>query len=214
MWEKGIRVSYTALLRSATLGTLALCLLGGTCLGQPNGPTAAKHLEALPATGLDGKALDLTARRGWKVIYFWSVDCPCVRDCEQFSLIPLARKYARRVTFYAVAANRLDLAAARADHPNFLGNVETHGLPYAVVLDPKGAVAASLGAVVTPQTFLIDPAGRVLFSGSPDDSWMVKNRTGRPGVTQTYLADALDEALSGRAVSRPHVKSLGCGISR
>ena len=209
-----MEVNHTAPPLPATLGILALCLFGGTCFGQPTVPTAAKPPRALPATDLDGKALDLAARKGWKVIYFWSVDCPCVRDCEQLSLIPLARKYARRVAFYAVAANRLDLAEARADHPNFLGNVETHGLPYAVVLDPKGAVAASLGAAVTPQTFLIDPTGRILFNGSPDDSWTVKNRTGRPGVTQAYLADALDEALSGRAVSRPHVKSLGCGISR
>ena len=203
----------TRLVFSLLFGVMGWGLSGHLCWGEPT-TFVQKVLHTLPVTDLTGNAMDIGAQKGWKVVYFWSEHCPCVRDCEQLSLIPLARKYAGRVTFYAVAANQDDVAEAKTDRASFESNVGTHGLPYSVVLDPKDAVADVLGAVATPQTFLIDPTGRVLFKGSPDDSWTIKNHTGRAGVTQAYLADALTEALAGKTVTHPHVKSLGCSILR
>ena len=169
---------------SAMIYRARLCLLVAVCvcaLGRgglaasspPVAQTPTKALSALPVTALNGQALDLGTQKGWRVLYFWSGHCPCVRDCEEFSLIPLAKKCKGRVMFYAVASNRDDLEQAQARHPVFVENVSTHALPYSVVLDPAHAVADRLGGQSTPETFLLDPQGRIVFQGAPNNSWSI-----------------------------------------
>lgn len=170
---------------------------------------ASKPVGPLRVTTLDGKPLDIISRPGWKVVTFWSVACPCVRDCETLSLIPLAQKYKGRVQFFAVASNAADLSS---DRKILAQNASFHHLPYPVVLDKTAA--AALGARTTPQTFLISPSGQIVFNGPPDDSWTVKSQTGKSGMTQSYLADALTAALAGKLVTRARVKALGCSITR
>lgn len=165
---------------------------------------------ALPAVTLDGKRLDLAVQPGWRVIYFWSATCPCVRACERYTFVPLARKYKGMVSFYAVAADRFDLDMPRAQ---IQSSITAHHLPFPVLLDPQHKVAQSLGAVVTPQAFLLDPQGRVVFSGIPDDSRRYLNRTGQPGVTRSYLGQALCESLAGKPVTQPQIKDEGCMIA-
>ncbi len=164
----------------------------------------------LPAFSLDGHVLNLAARPGWRVIYFWSATCPCVRACERYTFVPLARKYKGLVSFYAVAADRFDLDMPRAQ---IQSSIAARHLPFPVLLDPQHKVAQTLGAVITPQAFLLDPQGRVVFSGIPDDSRRYLNRTGQLGVTRSYLGQALCEALAGKPVTQPQIKDEGCMIA-
>lgn len=165
---------------------------------------------ALPAVTLDGKRLDLAVQPGWRVIYFWAGECPCVRACERHSFVPLARKYKGLISFYAVAANRFDLDVPRAQ---IRSSITAHHLPFPVLLDPHHKVAHALGAVVTPQAFLLNPQGRVIFSGIPDDSRRYLDRTGQSGVTHSYLSQSIQEALAGKPVTQPQVKDEGCMIA-
>lgn len=189
---------------------LSLCLLlaGAVHAAAPSAPTP---VTTLPAVTLSGQPVDIGTQKGWRVVYFWSATCPCVRDCERLTLIPLANRHKGRVSFYAVESGRLDLTG---DRLALAENAALHHLPYPVLLDPSRAVADALHAVSTPQTFLLDPMGRIVFQGAPDDSWEFKNRTGRAGMTRAYLADALAQALAGRPIARPFVLNLGCGIDR
>lgn len=189
---------------------LSLCLLT-TGTVRAAAPSAPPPVTTLPAVTLSGQAIDIGKQTGWRVVYFWSATCPCVRDCERLSLIPLAECYKGRVTFYAVESGHFDLAG---DRKALIENAALHHLPYPVLLDPRHAVADVLHAVSTPQTYLVDPAGRIVFQGAPDDSWDYKNRTGQSGMTHAYLADALTQALAGRPVARPYVLNMGCGIDR
>jgi len=179
---------------------------GGALPSQASGlPTSA-----LPAFSLNGRVLNLATRPGWRVIYFWSATCPCVRACERYTFVPLARKYRGLVSFYAVAADRFDLDMPRAQ---IRSSIAAHHLPFPVLLDPHHKVAQSLGAVVTPQAFLLDPQGRVVFAGIPDDSRRYLDRTGKSGVTQSYLGQALCEALAGKPLTQPQIKDEGCMIA-
>jgi|GEM_PF-1947176 len=164
----------------------------------------------LPVTTFDGKPMDIASAHGWRVLYFWSSSCPCVRACETTSLVPLAREYAGKVTFYAVLSDGFDLGKTPAE---LHSDVTSHHLPYSVVLDRSHAVAKELGAEVTTQTYVIDPSNRIVFSGAPDDSRQLLKSTGRTKATKTYLATALKEALAGKALSNPHPKGVGCIIS-
>jgi len=157
----------------------------------------------------------LLHRPGFHVIYFWSSVCPCVRACERYSLIPLAQKYRGKVTFDAVASNEYDLTMPRSQL-NLL--IAEHHLPFPVIFDPDHAIAKYFNARVTPQTFVIDPAGNIVFDGMADDSRrflfdppaQIKGKP--PVVPSSYLATALAEALSGKPVNETPLKEAGCSI--
>jgi hypothetical protein len=74
-----------------------------------NPPHLQLSVAFLPVTTLDGKLVDIGAQPGWRVVYFWSAECPCVTACEDYTLRPMAELYAGRVAFYAVDAGGYDL---------------------------------------------------------------------------------------------------------
>jgi hypothetical protein len=156
----------------------------------------------------DGNKPDFPSLPTWRVVYFWSANCPCVTACENYSLIPLAIKYKGKVEFYAVVSGSYDLAQGNA----LKKSIAARKLPYPVLLDKDHSIAKALNAKVTPQTFVIDPQGRVVFSGMPDDSRrFLATKAG--GVKHSYLADALRQALAGKPVAKPWVENEGCVIS-
>jgi hypothetical protein len=187
-------------------------------IGTAAGPVAAQNAPArligrqvnsLQVSTIDGKPTDLCAQKGWKVIYFFSSACKCVSRCERLSFIPLAMQYSGRVSFYAVDANWFDLD----DHGRSIqAAVRLRGLPYPIFLDRNHKAVDSLGAVATPQTFILDPGNHIVFVGMPDDSTEYSQRTGQDGFTKAYLADALAQALSGQKIAQPTTKSFGCAI--
>lgn len=178
---------------------------------QPEHPavTPAPVLN-LPVTTFSGKPLNLAAQPGWKVIYFWSTTCPCVRACESFTFVPLARKYQGKVSFFAVASNGYDLTLPRGQ---LVHKVQSRHLPFPLLLDDQHQAAKTLDARITPQTCLLDPHNRVVFSGIPDDSRRYQARTGQWGVTKSYLSEAIAQALAGQPVTVSRVKDQGCIIA-
>ena len=181
-----------------------------TSHGHPGKHTASTPVTTLPVTTLDGKSLDLAAQPGWRVIYFWSATCPCVRACESFTFIPLSHKLKSNVSFFAVASDGYDL---NQPHDRTVHQIAGHHLPFPVLLDTKHIVAQTLGARVTPQAFLLDPQNRVVFAGLPDDSRRYYTDKGKWGVSQTYLAQAIRQAQAGQPVTAPQVSNEGCIVA-
>ena len=198
---------------------------GGPAGNAPDAPLviASRAMEALrgggtalaprlAATTPGGRAIDLSAVPGWRVVYFWSASCPCVSACERYSFAPLAEEYRGRVAFFAVASDGWDLAMPRRQ---LLAGIAARRLPYPVLLDTTHSVALGLGARVTPQTFVLDPQGRVVFRGMPDDSRRFLTAPGPDGrrVAHTYLSVALAQALAGRPVTASPLPEAGCIVS-
>jgi len=166
-------------------------------------------LSTLPTTTLDGKPVDLATKPGWKVIYFWSAECPCVEACEQYSFLPLAKQYAGKVSFYGVVSGGYDLTLGKA----LTDSIRQRHLPYSVLCDNSHAVALALNASVTPQTFILDPQNRVVFAGMADDSRRYLKDAKPGGVKHTFLSEALAEALAGKQVSHPTNQLEGCIVA-
>lgn len=204
-------ITLSACLYISFLALFAIFFLDGRADPQPSSPKQINVAEPapLPAVAFDGQQLNLMSQPGWKVVYFWSGACPCVTACERWTFLPLAKRYQGRVHFYAVVSGRFDLDLPR---DQLRQKVAARHLPYPVLLDPHHEVAQALGATVTPEAFLLDPQNRVIFAGVPDDSRRYLSRTGRSGVTQTYLSHAIAQALAGRPVTAPQVKDQGCII--
>ncbi|HQB82498.1 MAG TPA: thioredoxin family protein, partial [Candidatus Rifleibacterium sp.] len=87
---------------------------------------------------------------------------------------------------------------------------ERKSAPTAILLDVDGKVGKLYMAKTTPEMFVIDPEGRVLFMGAIDDRATTDVKDIEGAVN--YVQLALDEARAGKPVSVPISKSYGCSV--
>jgi hypothetical protein len=87
-------------------------------------------------------------------------------------------------------------------------HAKSSGFEFTVYKDENSVVADQLGAQVTPEAFVVDAAGNVLYHGSIDDS----QNTAR--IQFQGLRTALDSILAGKAVEKAETKAFGCTIKR
>jgi len=80
----------------------------------------------------------------------------------------------------------------------------------AVLLDPEGTVGMAYGAQTTPQMYVINPEGVLLYNGAIDDK--PSSRVSDIDGAHNYLVQALDEAMAGQPVSQPTTKPYGCSV--
>lgn len=175
-------------------------------------PAALVSLPTLTGLTPSGQTVNIARVPGWRVVYFWASSCPCVIACERYSLRPLAQKYKGRVSFFAVASDGWDLSLPRKA---LLAQIASHHLPYPLLLDMHHTIALALHAKVTPQTFVLNPQGHVVFHGMPDDSGRFLFQPGPNNcrVAHTYLSVALAEAMAGKPVTNSLLPEAGCMVA-
>ncbi len=135
---------------------------------------------------------------------------------------PLARNYASRLRDLAVEFERqgvvfLGVDANLQDSLTEIGAfARVHGIPFPMLKDNNNEIADRLGAVRTPEVFVLDRQHVIRYWGRVDDQYGFKTAAGyvKPKLTQRDLADAINEVLLGIDVSRPVVKADGCLIGR
>ena len=79
-----------------------------------------------------------------------------------------------------------------------------------MLLDPAGTLGHLYDAKTTPQMFVINPQGTLVYDGAIDD----KPTTDRAdiGRARNYLSQALEEAMAGKPVSTPTSRPYGCSV--
>lgn len=88
---------------------------------------------------------------------------------------------------------------------------EKHQLKFPVLLDPDFVLQKKLGALITPEAFLIGQDGKVLYRGMIDD-WGYEIGKVRPKVNVHYLTDATEAYLAHQPISPDSTKAIGCYI--
>ena len=78
--------------------------------------------------------------------------------------------------------------------------------PY--VVDTKSKVADAFGATRTPECFLFDASGKLIYHGAIDDNQDATK------ITRTHLSIAFTEHLSGKDIATKETRSIGCMIKR
>jgi hypothetical protein len=83
------------------------------------------------------------------------------------------------------------------------------GYSWYYALDGKSVLADAFGASRTPECYLFDKKGVLVYHGAIDDS---------PGdqsqVKRHHLQNAIDEVLAGKEVTVKETRSVGCSINR
>ena len=80
----------------------------------------------------------------------------------------------------------------------------------AYLVDGDGKVGKLYNARTTPQMFIVNPEGVLIYAGAIDDKPTPDPAT--VANAKNYVKAALDEATSGKDVSTPSTKPYGCSV--
>jgi peroxiredoxin len=189
-------------LASLVLAT-ALSLAGALPIGSPAPQATVKMKSAV-----DGKSVsiaDVTGKAGTLVV-FTCDHCPFARGWEA-RIVSLANDYSKKgVGVILINAN--DPAQHEEDGlAGMQARAKTAGMQVPYVVDDTSSVARAFGATVTPEAFLFDRRGKLVYHGTVDDNMRQPDQ-----AQHHYLKDALDAVVAGKPPALPETKSLGCGI--
>lgn len=171
-------------------------------------PTAATVGQAAPkftlpnvATGAQTSLASLGAGKKATVLLFISTRCP-VSNAYDTRMSTLAKTYAQKgIAFVGVNANTTEAMPEVASH------AKAH-FPFPVLKDANDSAADAYNAHVTPEAYVIDNTGVLVYHGRIDNSMDL-------GDVKTHdLALALDSILAGRAVPAKQATAFGCSIKR
>jgi len=199
-------------LRIARTPPLAAGLLLAATLSAP--PARALDLGApLPARtvamrNVDGRPVTIAATRGAKgtLVLFTCNHCPWVRAWEE-RFVRIGNE-ARTRGIGMIAINSNDPSAYPEDAFDAMQErAKSHGYRFPYAEDATSEVARAFGATHTPEAYLFDAGGRLVYHGTVDDDARHPDQ-----VRQHFLADAVAAVAQGRAVPVAETKALGCGI--
>ncbi len=141
------------------------------------------------------------------LVMFICNHCPYVKHVREH-LAQLVREYqARGVAVVGISSN--DVAQFAEDGPDGMKQeARIMGYTFPYLYDESQEVAKQYRAACTPDFFVFDKDGRLVYRGQMDDS---RPSSGRP-VTGKDLRAALDAALAGRPAPAEQSPSMGCNI--
>lgn len=87
---------------------------------------------------------------------------------------------------------------------------KVHAAPTAVLLDPSGQLGHLYDAKTTPNMFIINPQGILIYEGAIDNR-PTTDVADILGATN-YVTQALEEAMAGKKVSVPVSRPYGCSV--
>ena len=175
--------------------------------------TALAIGKAAPMTdvkmaNVDGKSLTIADAKGPKgtLVVFTCNSCPWAQAWEG-RVAELGNAFMKQ-GIGVVAINSNDPSVKPDDDmPAMVERAKKLGLAFPYVMDASSDVARAFGATRTPEAFLFDAEGKLVYHGAIDD-----NAKEPAKVTARYLNDALTATAAGKAVATPETKSLGCSI--
>lgn len=184
----------------------ALALIAAATLGAQAAHEAAigHPMPNFTLTDANGTTHTLGAYKGKTVVInFLSKDCPWSKGAEP-SVSALAKEYAEdNVVFLGINSNAGATAAQMQTY------AKDAGIPYAILIDEGNVYADAVGASRTPEIFVLDKDGTLVYHGAYDDR---KEPTAAGGTNYTKLA--IGSVLAGTPIETTEVNAWGCAIKR
>jgi len=194
----------------AILAAAALTLLPVAAIAQARVNAPAPDFTA---TDSHGQTHSLDQYKGKYVVLEWhNQGCPFTRKhYESGNMQNLQKEWTEKgvVWFTVISSAPGTQGYVTASQENdYLAKM--HAAPTAALLDPDGKLGRLYAAKTTPDMYVIDPNGKLIYSGAIDN---------RPTPDQSdiqgadnYVNDALTAAMSGRPVAMPYTRAYGCSV--
>ena len=167
-------------------------------------PSIGKTVAPFSLPDATGKTVEVGAWKGSKatVLMFVATRCP-VSNAYNERMEDLAKAYAAKgVAFYGINSNKEEDSAEIAKHS------KENGFTFPVLKDKGNVIADRFEAKVTPEIYVVDAKGDLVYHGQIDNSQNETKVKARP------LAAALDALLAGQNVKVAEANAFGCSIKR
>lgn len=136
------------------------------------------------------------------VLLFVATRCPISNDYNP-RMASLANTYTPKgISFYGINSNKQEPSPEIAEH------AKENKWIFPVLKDAGNKVADRFDAHVTPEVFVVDSKGTLVYWGNIDDSRKEAQ------VKRRGLKDALDAILAGKEVAVKKTNAFGCTIKR
>jgi peroxiredoxin len=191
---------------------MALSLLA-TSWAHGASATLGQKVPNFTLEGADGKSHSLADYKGKFIVLEWTnPGCPFVHKFYDSGTMQRLQKEetAKGVAWLRINSSapghqgsQTPAEAAAYEKAKGLACTET-------LLDPTGKVGHLFGATNTPQMFVINKKGILIYAGGIDD----KPSTDPADIAsaKNYVTAALDEAMAGKAVSQDSAPPYGCAV--
>jgi len=177
---------------------------------------AAKVGDPAPdftATDSNGKPHHLADYKGKYVVLEWhNQGCPYTRKhYESGNMQRLQKEWtAKGIVWFTVISSAPGTQGyvTASEENEYVKRM--NAVPTAVLLDPDGTVGHLYAAKTTPHMYIIDPSGKLVYNGAIDD-----HPTADPSDipnSKNYVSVALQEALSGKAITDAATRPYGCSV--
>jgi peroxiredoxin len=176
-------------------------------------PEVGKPAPDFALPDLAGKKHDLVDFKGKYVVLEWvNFGCPFVKKhYGTENMQKLQNEFVNKgVVWLSICSSapgkqgNETTDAAKSDFQQF-GSAAS-----AYLVDGDGKVGKLYNARTTPQMFIVNPEGVLIYAGAIDDK-----PTPNPATVtnaKNYVKAALNEATSGKDVSTPSTKPYGCSV--
>lgn len=169
-------------------------------------PRIARDHEPLHGVDLSGRLHRLGESDECRaiVLIFLGTECPIAN-----SILPRLNQLAagcasQHVEFLGV------LSSPSLSHRAAVEHSREFGIEFPMLFDATGELRTRLGATHSPQAFVLDPEGRVMYRGAVDDQFVSVAGRRRSEPREQWLREAILAVLKREPVARPETEPIGC----
>jgi len=185
---------------------IALILLLG-CLTIQAQPSQIDYRSIPTGVTINNNKLIYSALKDTPHVYiFYAPECPLSQKYT-LTIASLFTKFGNKVKFIGV------FPGSEESIGQFQEFKTKYKINYPLIKDEKLELISALKATVTPEAFLIDSYGKIVYHGAIDD-WAIKLGKTKQQATVNYLENAIEGLLNNTAVETRYVKPIGCYIEQ
>ncbi|HYV53087.1 MAG TPA: thioredoxin family protein [Chitinophagaceae bacterium] len=195
-------------LSALPVAALAVMMVKPVADPLPIGSTIPKaEVKMKDISGKEVSFKDAIKKNGLLVMFSCNT-CPVVHKYESRTVAICKKALDKNIGVILLNSNE----ASRDDgdsYDDMKDYAKKLGYTWNYVVDTKSTMADAFGANRTPECFLFDKNGKLVYHGAIDD-----NSAGPDEVTRKHLSIAIDESIAGKDVSTKNTRSVGCSIKR
>jgi hypothetical protein len=190
--------------------TLALLVAAGTAVAAPQ---IGQPAPEFTLTDSNGQSHNLSDFKGKFVVLEWlNHGCPFVqKHYDGGNMQGLQKEYTGKdVVWLSIVSSAPGKQGHMSPEETNKAKEEKGSAATAILIDEDGTVGKLYDAKVTPELYVINPEGTLVYMGAIDDKKSVD--AADVAGAKNYVKQALDEALAGNPVSEPATEAYGCSV--